>query len=72
MSKPDGGPAFPSGGETGYTLIRGMTLRQHYAGLNMAEFYARSDYHTFADAAVDAVNAADALIAELNKETTKD
>lgn len=66
MSKNDGGPAFPRDGN----CSNGMTLRQYYAGqalipiiTNAAAFNAQSPAHI----ARMAIEAADALIAELEK-----
>lgn len=62
--------AFGSGGD--YDLgTEGMTLRQYYAGLAM-KAYAGSSRNgnpiDYSENAKNAVNMADALIAELNKE----
>lgn len=79
----DGGPAFPHGplgssftGPDGYTTHQGypspgMSLRAYFAGQALAGLLAGhkhddSDGETVAE---DAVGIADALIAELNKET---
>lgn len=74
MTKNDGGPAFPS---VLYSHEReenwstdGMTLRQYYAGQMMAAIIVGNGAAGCAltyGAAKDAISAADALIAELEK-----
>lgn len=82
MTVNNGGPAFPSvhphfPGAIGITRDSGMTLRQWYAGLAMQGMatIALEDGDMllgWADMARAAVIAADALIAELAKDTTND
>lgn len=63
--------AFDKSGEESY--VRGITIRQHYAGLFMQGLIAswgQHDVTDFGDLANDAVLAADALINELNEVTT--
>lgn len=74
-SKPDGGAAFPfASGIQGAPLILGMSLRQWYAGQALAGFAAGSiscpplPGDPLETIACMSRNAADALIAELNKD----
>ncbi len=87
MSKPDGGPAFPTTWDSSDTRLQtegGMSLRQYYAGEVVKGVWSNSALITALlranptrsgleqSIACDAVTQADALLAELNKETTKD
>jgi hypothetical protein len=52
-----------------FEYTKGLTKREHFAGLAMQGCRARgSDYLRWSDLAKDAVEIADALLAELDKE----
>ena len=70
MSKPDGGPAFPSHGTMGEVVQQGMSLRAYFAaaalqGICAAHHNAAANSEVVAE---DAVFLADALIAELERD----
>ena len=64
--KNDGGPAFPQVIPTVGNNTIGMTIRQWYAGMAMAALLPNEE-NSYESAAIGAVVAADALIAELEK-----
>jgi hypothetical protein len=72
MKKKDGGPAFPimwdyAENETG------MSLRDYFAGQALAGRMARqSSYPSWGDAAKDAYEMADAMLAERERTTNAD
>ena len=83
LSKPDGGPAFPTDTEAFNAGLGGMSLRQHYAGEAMKGICSNGLWTTsiimqtgeggLLERIADlAATQADFLIARLNKETTKD
>lgn len=68
MSKQDGGPAFPSDNVT-TSGVKGMTLRDYFAGQALAAVYTRCDASPHAEVrtaeavAKCAYNVADAMLA---------
>jgi hypothetical protein len=65
MKIKDGGPAFPVPDIDGGAVERGMTLRDHFAGLAMQALLARTTYHIEdepRDIAEDAYCYADAML----------
>jgi len=74
--KPNGGPAFPVSpdvlgeGDDVFNAIKGMTLRDWFAGQAFAAIYPQWRGGDIKVVAKEAIAAADALIAELKQEAT--
>jgi len=63
---------FETDAGTTHEMFRGLTKREHFAGLAMASLIGKSESrYDYGDAADDAINFADALLAELDKEEVK-
>ena len=70
MAKNDGGPAFPTGNQSAYNHHRGMSIRDHFAGMAMQALFdsdAGHDKGEIAMIAQEAYEMADAMLAERDK-----
>jgi hypothetical protein len=66
--KPTGGPAFPQDSQAGIHTMRGMTLRQWFAGQAMAGYCACPDLKiSLASIVGESYRTVDAMIAEGEK-----